>query len=203
MKKALLRKLATAFFLLIFVFNSSSIAIASENYSGTGDQIIDLKASKKTVFIHLTHQGNSNFIVSAKDKNAENISLLVNEIGNYSGNVIIYPDGKTLKYLEITADGNWTAEIKSLGKSRKWNKKNIEGSGDDVIQLGKPLPSSTKLKLTFTGNDNFIVTTFNQKGQRLDLKANEIGNYSGTKFLGKSVKYLEIIGTGGTWKLEK
>jgi hypothetical protein len=180
-----------------------SFALASEAYSGSGDQIIDLKATKKTLIVKLTHLGSSNFAVWAKDKNAENIDLLVNEVGSYSGNTLVYPNRQSLKFLEVTADGNWTAEVASLSSARKWSKKIIEGAGDDVIQLSKPLPASTKLKLSYSGEDNFAVWTFDKNGKRLDLKANEIGTYKGTKFLGKSVKYIAIVANGGTWSIQR
>jgi hypothetical protein len=164
---------------------------------------VDVKSTNKTSIITFTHQGTSNFIVLAKDKNAENIDLLVNEIGSYTGTTLIYPKTKTLKYLEISADGSWTAEVNAIKNARKWSKKIIEGNGDEVIQLTKSFPASTKLKLNFTGNSNFIVMTYDKNGKRLDLKANEIGNYSGTKFLGKSVKYLQILAHGGSWSISK
>jgi hypothetical protein len=180
-----------------------TFALASDAYSGSGDQIVDLKLTNKTLILKLTHQGSSNFAVWAKDKNAENIDLLVNEVGNYSGTTLVYPNRKTLKYLEVTADGSWSAEVVPLSSARKWSKKLIEGTGDDVIQLSKTLPSSTKIKFNFVGNGNFAVWTFDKNGKRLDLKANEVGNYSGTKFLGKSVKYIEIIAAEGTWSLQR
>jgi hypothetical protein len=188
---------------LIFTLLFQTFAVASDTYTGSGDQIVDLKSTKKTLIVKLTHQGSSNFAVWAKDKNAENIDLLVNEVGNYSGSTLVYPNRKTLEFLEVTADGNWSAEVLSLSSSRKWSKKLIEGTGDDVIQLTKSLPSSTKLKLTFAGNGNFAIWTFDKNGKRLDLKANEVGNYSGTKFLGKSVKYIQIIAAEGSWTLQR
>jgi hypothetical protein len=180
-----------------------TFALASDVYSGSGDQIIDLKSTKKTLIVKLTHLGSSNFAVWAKDKNAENIDLLVNEVGNYSGNTLVYPNGQTLRFLEVTADGNWAAEVASLSSARKWSKKLIEGTGDDVIQLNKPLSASTKFKLSYTGEDNFAVWTFDKNGKRLDLKANEIGTYTGTKFLGKSVKYIAIVANGGVWSIQR
>lgn len=197
------KKVLIASLVLILSIFPHKFSYASEIYSGSGDEIVDLKLTKKTLIVTFTHQGTSNFAVWAKDKNAENIDLLVNEVGNYSGTTLVYPSGKTLKYLEITADGTWTADVKSLTSARKWSKKVIEGNGDDVIQLSKSLPSSTKIKFNFIGNSNFAVWTFDKNGKRLDLKANEVGNYVGTKFLGKSVKYIQIIAAEGTWNLQR
>jgi hypothetical protein len=52
----------------------------------------------------ITHDGESNFIVKAY---GDSTDLLVNEIGDYSGEVLL-PAGTVL--LEIEADGSWTVE---------------------------------------------------------------------------------------------
>ena len=192
----------TSLVLALSIFPQAA-SYASEVYSGSGDQIVDIKLTKKSSIVTFTHQGTSNFSVWALDENAESIDLLVNEIGSYSGTHLLDLSGNTLKYLEITADGTWTAEFKSLKSARKWTKKVIESNGDDVIQLSKLLPSSTKLKLNYMGNSNFAVWTFDKNGNSLDLKVNVIGNYAGTKFLGRSVKYIQIEAREGTWNLQR
>ncbi len=53
--------------------------------------------------VKITHRGSSNFIVKAYT--ADSGELLVNEIGNYSGEQIM-PAGTVL--VEILADGAWT-----------------------------------------------------------------------------------------------
>jgi hypothetical protein len=141
------RKHSILVYSLIFSIFTSSFSVASEVYSGTGDQIVDVKSTNKTSIITFTHQGTSNFIVLAKDKNAENIDLLVNEIGSYTGTTLIYPKTKTLKYLEISADGSWTAEVNAIKNARKWSKKIIEGNGDEVIQLTKSFINKIEIEL--------------------------------------------------------
>jgi hypothetical protein len=53
--------------------------------------------------LNLRHRGSSNFFVHAYT--ADSAELLVNEIGNFSGEVLI-PDGTLL--LTVGADGTWT-----------------------------------------------------------------------------------------------
>jgi hypothetical protein len=76
--------------------------IQSFNSTGTGRK-----------FFTLTHDGKSNFAIVLKDERERYISLLVNEIGSYSGkksaNVTM---GKY--YLDVTADGAWTIDITSV-----------------------------------------------------------------------------------------
>jgi hypothetical protein len=76
--------------------------IQSFNSTGTGRK-----------FFTLTHEGKSNFAIVLKDEREKYISLLINEIGSYSGkksaNLTI---GKY--YLDVTADGTWTIDITSV-----------------------------------------------------------------------------------------
>ena len=65
---------------------------------------------QKTFTLH--HTGDSNFAIILKDENKNYISLLVNEIGDFSGR-----KSERLAvgeyFFEITADGEWTIGITS------------------------------------------------------------------------------------------
>jgi hypothetical protein len=77
----------------------------SEVLSGTGDDVVILDPpSSGLQSTTLTHDGSGNFAVWGYASGATD--LLVNEIGNYSGEVLL-ADGTFL--LEITATGSWTA----------------------------------------------------------------------------------------------
>lgn len=74
--------------------------------SGTGAAVLRLSqgpVSDLTVLM-MTHHGESNFTVTAYGQETD---LLVNEIGNYTGEVQL-PLGTTV--LEIEADGTWTLD---------------------------------------------------------------------------------------------
>lgn len=76
-------------------------------FSGTGDYVTD-KASLSSGAFLITHDGDHNFIVEAYTTDGRD--LLVNEIGNYTGKVmVIVPDGSLVMF-RIIADGNWTIE---------------------------------------------------------------------------------------------
>ncbi|WP_084963093.1 hypothetical protein [Thermoactinospora rubra] len=53
----------------------------------------------------LRHSGEGNFIVWALDNRGRYLRLLVNEIGDYRGRVIL-PAGT--RYATVTADGAWS-----------------------------------------------------------------------------------------------
>jgi hypothetical protein len=72
--------------------------------SGKGDDVARLvPPSSGLAPVTITHRGSSNFAVTAYT--ADGGDLLVNEIGNYSGEVPM-PDGTLL--LSVEADGAWT-----------------------------------------------------------------------------------------------
>lgn len=75
-----------------------------ETLAGSGDDVAILDpASSGLKSTTLTHRGDSNFAIWGYS--ASNADLLVNEIGNYSGEVLL-ADGTFL--FEITANGPWT-----------------------------------------------------------------------------------------------
>lgn len=72
--------------------------------SGNGDDVVVVTpATSGLVTLDLTHSGASNFAVFGYGESGG--SLLVNEIGDYSGQVLV-PNGTVV--LEVTADGAWS-----------------------------------------------------------------------------------------------
>ncbi|MEK6720580.1 MAG: hypothetical protein AABZ33_07930 [Chloroflexota bacterium] len=76
--------------------------------AGKGDDVVLLQPSTNGfVTMNVTHKGASNFAVWSYSVSA-GADLLVNEIGNYSGEVLL-SDGTV--FLEITADGSWNLGV--------------------------------------------------------------------------------------------
>ena len=77
----------------------------SQALAGRGDDVATLEPrSSGLQTVTINHSGSSNFVVYAYSSGA-GASLLVNEIGQYSGEVVL-PDGTF--FIEINADGNWS-----------------------------------------------------------------------------------------------
>jgi hypothetical protein len=179
---------------------------SSQTFSGTGDDVVRVKAVSATVLVTFTHDGESNFIVTSKTKNDDYIDGLVNVIGPYSGTVIqelgtSFFNKEKLGLFEVQADGDWTIKIKPLSKAKKWNGKTLSGTGDLVVKVPKKTRPGNRFVMKHVGDSNFIVITHNSKGKYLDLKANEIGDYSGRVTFGKST-YIAIQ-TQGDWTLKR
>lgn len=83
---------------------AKTIRVPTSNTSGQGDMVLLLSGSSPDT-AEISHSGESNFVVQAYGNSRR---LLVNEIGNYSGSVIVPQD--TL-VLEVVADGRWQLAI--------------------------------------------------------------------------------------------
>lgn len=80
--------------------NAQAVRVPTTNLFGQGDTVLRLSGGSPDT-ASLTHSGESNFIVTAYGRSRR---LLVNEIGNYEGTVIVPGDTAVL---EIEADGDW------------------------------------------------------------------------------------------------
>ncbi len=90
---------------------SSSVDVMYFNGHGDNVKSFNITETGMKIFT-MHHTGDSNFAITLKDENGKYISLLANELGDYSGK-------KTERltigkyYFYITADGDWTIGITS------------------------------------------------------------------------------------------
>ncbi len=79
--------------------------ITDTSFSGRGDYVTSIFSGSSGTY-EFAHDGKSNFVI--KIYTTSGGSLLVNEIGRYSGKkVVTIPSGSNA-FFEIIADGNWT-----------------------------------------------------------------------------------------------
>ena len=199
------------FLILLFGFSStpaSALAQAkskntSQVFSGTGDSVVTVATVNQPILVSMTHDGTSNFAVISKTATDGYISLLANTVGIYSGTMFqVLSKKKKLSLFEVSADGNWTITIKPLSAATKWNGNSISGSGDTVVKIPAKTKAGNKLGMQFVGTSNFAIISYSKSGKYLSLKANEIGDYSGTKTFGSGATYLGVEAEG-TWTLTK
>ncbi len=97
--------------------------------------------------------------------------MLVNTIGAYRGMRPLIGDQKM--YLEINADGDWTAIVMPLPANDAYTQ-GMDGTGDFVSDLFMPAQSGpVPFTYKYDGKRNFIVEIHCAGGD--DVVANEIG----------------------------
>lgn len=163
--------------------------------SGYGDSAIsDIKVGSGLYTINLTHNGSSNFIVHLYDESGDK-ELLVNEIGDYNGTVLLI--GESPYILNIKADGEWSYTINKLSTT---DDVNFSGRGDFVTPIF--YGSTAIYKFTHDGDSNFVVRKYTSSDY--DLLINEIGEYNGTQLVEISGgnAFFEII-ADGNWTITK
>lgn len=163
--------------------------------SGTGDDVVDLPVTGTPVIMDISYSGESNFIVKTVDSSGDTCDLIANEIGAYTGTKTTYSDYKDATMLEINASGSWSITIRPMNTMSKLKSGNTY-TGDGVYYIDEP--SLTKLKVSNTGNSNFIVRGVGINDS--ELLVNEIGDYDGTVLWTESQSFL-IVTSDGSWSV--
>ena len=88
---------------------------AVHEFSGTTPTVTELFWLRAgAAIVTLEHQGESNFIVWLEDETADEVDLLVNEIGQFSGSTSVHIDVAGWYMLDIEADGAWSIRVEQL-----------------------------------------------------------------------------------------
>ena len=162
---------------------------------GSGDDVVTGLTVTKYAVLHIEHTGARNFAVISYEGDDYD-DLLVNTIGNYSGDVLIDHSGEI--DLEITADGDWN--ITSSGLTID-DTTSFSGHGDAVT--GLTTSSGGIWEITHSGDRNFAVIEYGLNSGYMDLLVNEIGDYSGTvKAKAGDVIFFKVS-ADGDWTIKK
>jgi TM2 domain-containing membrane protein YozV len=150
----------------------STPVLPTKTFTGAGDDIVSVDLMGLPAVVTFDCPACSSNTV-LKSNGAD--SLLVNEIGVYSGSHIV-DTRKTsaTSELEVAAVGAWTITVADLS-TVKPSAGPVSGHGDTVVYLsGK----TTKAAITNAGPSNFVVIGYGSSYPQLAV--NEIGSYSGT-----------------------
>ncbi len=112
-----------------------------------------------------------NFIVKVYPEEGRE-DLLVNTIGEYTGQVLLPSSGKMS--FDVDADGAWTIDINPVGRV---DSSVFSGQGDMVSGMFDP-PDNGPWEFSHDGERNFIVRLVCAGGA--DLVQNELGPVSGS-----------------------
>lgn len=177
-------------------------ATQTRTYSGRGAKTLRItKKADEAMLATITHRGSANFAVTRLDAQGQQIDLLVNTIGNYTGTRLVDPlEDENTAALKIEADGAWTVTTKPTAGARRWNGAGtFTGRGDDVINIEGAFSGLDSLRATHQGQANFAVTAY---GESMELLVNEIGNYSGEHLVPNGAILLSVD-ADGRWTMQK
>lgn len=165
---------------------------------GSGDYVAEGLTVEGYAVLTINYYGDGHFAVVSYENGDDYDDLLVNKIGNYSGQVLI-DHGGTFD-LEITADGEWTIQTSGLSID---DSTVFSGNGDFVT--GITTHDGGNWEITNDGDSNFAVIQYGVKSGYMDLLVNEIGSYSGTvkcqKADGDNIFF--AIKSNGNWTLKR
>jgi hypothetical protein len=173
------------------------------NGSGSKVESIRLEARSPLV-LRASHNGSSNFIVELVGPGAN--ELLINDIGQWEGQVA-FAEARPGRYrVPIDADGQWTLRFEQ--PVPKANDKTIpgtvSGSGPEVIPLQSDVDLQPIVIGRHMGQSNFIVDVIGfgtLKGSTLVF--NEIGSFRGEELIDDlpAGDYLLAVDADGSWTI--
>ncbi|MDG4820555.1 hypothetical protein O7635_01640 [Asanoa sp. WMMD1127] len=169
--------------------------------SGRGSRTVDVDLEPDAVYVAtITHDGASNFMVEGLGDGGRPLSLIVNAIGDYSGDRTVgLSERETPVAFRVRAQGTWKIVLRDLSKAPAFRG---EASGRKpavfIVPEGTRLPP--RLTATHSGRDNFVVRGYGDD-DGIGLFVNEIGRYRGTTSLPPDTSVIEVEAQGG-WTLE-
>lgn len=164
-------------------------------YSGSSD-MVEIITPVGPAIMDIEYTGGGNFIVENFDSAGNQIDLLVNTIGAYSGRIELdFMAGEETSMLQIQASGPWSVTITPLTLDILKSVSvpgTYQGSGDDVIYVDGNTRMGT---FNAPGEGNFVVWTI---GNDRGLAVNEIAPYSGKVIIPNGTLML-VIKAEGSW----
>jgi hypothetical protein len=177
-------------------------AAAPLEFSGSGQQATQLfPLSEGLVIFHMTHTGDRNFAIWLLDDRGRRIDLLVNEIGPFNGSTAIGVQAGSY-LLDISADGAWAVSIEQpYPATAPPVPQTFTGQGQQVSPMFALQQGLVRFAMSHNGDRNFAIWLLDQRGNRIDLLVNEIGQFSGSKAIGitRAGIYLLDIAADGNW----
>jgi hypothetical protein len=165
-------------------------------YTGRGDDVVAITKDPGPAILKFECLRCSRNTIVKSDGHD---SLLVNEIGNYSGRRLIdIQDGSSTSTITVKATGSWKITVSSgLSAARVGTSgAPIAGRGDDVLIVNG---TSTKARVTNKGQSNFIVHVVPIQTASINLAVNTIGGYEGTVPLQGPA--IVMVRSSGNWSL--
>ena len=174
--------------------------------SGNGPEATStFKLEKGLSIFTMTYTGSHNFIVWLMDANTgQNVELLANEIGSFEGSRSVGVTSEGDYILNIETDGPWRATVEQPRQTATQSVPlTLSGDGQKVSEIFYLETGLRRIKMKHDGSSNFIVWLIDDQGTKIDLLANGIGSFEGSKAIGitNSGTYMLDVSADGNWKI--
>lgn len=199
-----MKKVVSILFVLVIVFSFVSQAFAEESilnfpdvipesivYEGNGDSVIRINHPDGLYVLYIKGNADSRFFaVKGYNSEGEKTELFVNTTDVYEG-ITIDPSQST-EILEISANGAWRIEVRSLWTCDViYDTSTYTGKGDSIV-LANFYASLAQIE----GNKDGHFFAVRSYGERKNLMVNTTDVYSGTVMMKYKPFLLEIHATG-------
>lgn len=166
----------------------------TQEFSGTGSQVINLAANRTSGIVTATHNGRSNFVVWGLDADNQRVSgaLVFNEIGQVNG---IGGFGLSQSRFQ---DPVRRIRVESVNNAPALPR---SGTGSGVYRWMNP---ATTWNITHSGRSNFVIWQYHMGrfGLSSRLHVNEIGNFTGSVAAYGGPTIVEIR-ADGAWRIDR
>lgn len=172
--------------------------------SGNGPEATSkFKLEKGLSKFTMTHDGSSNFAVWLMDgSDGQKVDLLANDIGLFDGSTAVGITSGGEYILNIEADGPWKVTVEQPRQTATQSSPlTLSGTGQKVPEMFYLETGLKRFEMKHDGSSNFAVWLMDDQGNRIELLANEIGSFDGSKAVSitNSGTYLLDVEADGNW----
>jgi hypothetical protein len=147
--------------------------------------------------VEVTHDGTAPFVVRALDADGDEIAVLVERVGEYTGTVGVNLDSEDepVASLEFIADGDWSAEATYVGDLDPATLGGASGGSDTVLRLDPATGGDEQFAFSHDGEREFLVIAYSADGSAAGV-INEFGEFAGPGVIPAGTAVVTIQGDG-------
>ncbi|MBW3588851.1 MAG: hypothetical protein KY429_05490 [Actinobacteria bacterium] len=155
-----------------------------------------------TIF-RMKHSGSANFAPKLITAEGEDTELLANEIGDFEGaKAVGVPAGEYV--LDVTASGTWEIVMEQPRPTTAPGLPQVfNGAHQAVSGLFAAERGLVRFEMDHQGDGNWAPLLLNADGERIELLANEIGKFQGSKAvrIPQTGIYIIDVTANGNWSI--
>lgn len=184
------------------------VAAQTRKITGSGTQATaPIQLGAGLLLVRAQYTGQRNFIVQLLDQSGQAINLIANTIGAYDGTSALRVPTTGAYLLNIQASGAWTIDLLQPGPAELAQTAKLpqtfNGRGTQITPFFTAKAGALRLSMKHDGQRNFIVQLLDSEGRTVDLSANVIGPFDGSKVVRIPADgvYLFTIQADGAWTI--